>query len=149
MSGRPRTACRRCKSHKVICNPIRHMETRRSQKHQLRCSGVRPVCPRCQRANRPCIYDPTSTVYLPADSSLRASHEPLPPVSDVSIISTTCHALPTYGIPVKLMYELVSIYFSHVYNATLLLHRSTFLQQLAANEVRPHIILSICAFASK
>jgi hypothetical protein len=53
------------------------------------------------------------------------------------------------GIPSSLLYKLVEVYYDNVYNATLLLHKQTFLDSLAAGTVRPHIVLSVCAFAAK
>ena len=47
------------------------------------------------------------------------------------------------------MFKLVDVYYENVYNATLLLHKQTFLDSLAAGTVRSHIVLSICAFAAK
>jgi hypothetical protein len=36
-----------------------------------------------------------------------------------------------------------------VYNATLLFHKASFLQSVAAGTVRPHVVLSVCAWAAK
>ncbi|GKZ17319.1 hypothetical protein AbraIFM66951_007542 [Aspergillus brasiliensis] len=46
------------------------------------------------------------------------------------------------------MHKLIDVYFLHVYNARLLVHRPTFLQQLADNAVQDHVVLSMCALAS-
>ncbi|OJJ68573.1 hypothetical protein ASPBRDRAFT_68120 [Aspergillus brasiliensis CBS 101740] len=129
MSGRPRTACRRCNSHKV------------------RCTGLRPACQRCQRAKQPCIYDAPSTAFHSTNavgiSQLVSGLAPGP-----------SHALPqhsgalSHGIPQTLMHKLIDVYFLHVYNARLLVHRPTFLQQLADNAVPDHVVLSMCALAS-
>lgn len=54
-----------------------------------------------------------------------------------------------YGIPATLMYELVDIYFTHITNSVLLLHKATLLQQLAKDQAREHVVLSICASAAK
>ena len=53
------------------------------------------------------------------------------------------------GIPRNLVLTLVEVYYDNVYNATLLLHKRTFLESLSAGIVRPHIILSVCAWAAK
>ncbi|KAK6371287.1 hypothetical protein LTS17_009018 [Exophiala oligosperma] len=53
------------------------------------------------------------------------------------------------GIPTTLVPTLVDIYFDHVYNAHLLLHKPSFLASLAAGTVRPHIVLSVCAWGAK
>jgi hypothetical protein len=53
-----------------------------------------------------------------------------------------------FGVPPGLFLNLIDVYFSHVYNANLLLRRRSLLAELHAGTVRPHILLSICAFAS-
>jgi hypothetical protein len=53
------------------------------------------------------------------------------------------------GIPSALVSPLVETYFAHAYNASLLLHRPTFTDDLAAEVVRPDILLSVFAFAAK
>jgi hypothetical protein len=56
---------------------------------------------------------------------------------------------PYLGISKSLMYTLVNLYFETAYNATLLLHKASFLQELAAGTATPHIVLSVCAWAAK
>lgn len=53
------------------------------------------------------------------------------------------------GVPQTLLWELVEIYFTHAYNASLLLHKDTFVHSLRAGTVTPHVLLSVCAWASK
>ena len=53
------------------------------------------------------------------------------------------------GIPPTLIPLLLEVYFSHIYNASLLLHRPAFLRGLAADAIRPDVLLSVCAFAAK
>jgi len=53
------------------------------------------------------------------------------------------------GIPKNLMTTLVDVYFRHVYNAGLLLHRDSFLSSIADGTANPHIMLSVCAWAAK
>lgn len=53
------------------------------------------------------------------------------------------------GIPFGLVGELVNIYFSHVYNARLLLDEEAFTEEVRLRMVEPQILLSVCAFASK
>jgi hypothetical protein len=53
------------------------------------------------------------------------------------------------GIPSALVLSLIEVYFANVYNASLLLHKASFLRAIAANTVRHHVLLSVCAFASK
>ncbi|KAF5705763.1 hypothetical protein FMUND_11931 [Fusarium mundagurra] len=52
------------------------------------------------------------------------------------------------GIAPSLVNTLVKLYFENVYQSTLLLHKSTFLQSLADQTVKPHILLSICAWGA-
>lgn len=158
MTGRPRTACRRCNAQKVLHYAPRWQDTglaliSESHRYQVRCSGLRPVCERCRRSGRPCIYEDRTGTTLESD---RASSRPISPEHGAS--STTIagppHQIPgggasSLGIPSKLMLELVDIYFTHMTNSVLLLHRATFIQQLIDNRVRDHVILSVCASAAK
>lgn len=52
------------------------------------------------------------------------------------------------GIPPSLLETLVEVYYQNVYNASLLLHKRLFLESLAAGTARPHVVLSVCAWAS-
>ncbi|KAJ5611968.1 hypothetical protein N7528_009073 [Penicillium herquei] len=52
------------------------------------------------------------------------------------------------GIPLGLVRNLIDIYFSNVYNATLLLHKPSFLEALEARTVRVDVLLSVCASAA-
>lgn len=124
MSGRPKRACDKCTAQK------------------LRCSGQRPSCQRCLRLRRPCSYShESSRVSTPAGPG--GFNEPLPPPAP-TISQRTYH-----GIPSALVGPLVDTYFTHAYNASLLIHRGSFTEALTANVVRPEILLSICAFAAK
>lgn len=77
------------------------------------------------------------------------------PVSDASIRQTpdrsgrTVEPQPYYGVPQTLLWDLVDIYFSHAYNASLLLHKKSFLHSLRSGTVNSHVALSVCAMASK
>ncbi|KAG9500780.1 hypothetical protein J7337_006460 [Fusarium musae] len=53
------------------------------------------------------------------------------------------------GIAPSLVNTLVELYFDNVYQSTLLLHKATFLQSLTEQAVKPHILLSICAWGAK
>ncbi|KIH87586.1 hypothetical protein SPBR_05175 [Sporothrix brasiliensis 5110] len=78
--------------------------------------------------------------------------EPPPPQSSSSLISSSNSVadLGAYcGVPQTLLWELVEIYFTHMYNASLLLHKDTFVHSLRAGTVTPHVLLSVCACASK
>lgn len=56
---------------------------------------------------------------------------------------------PYLGISKSLMYNLVELYFQTSYNASFLLHKTQFLESLAAGTTAPHVILAICAAAAK
>ncbi|KIX09067.1 uncharacterized protein Z518_00145 [Rhinocladiella mackenziei CBS 650.93] len=74
------------------------------------------------------------------------------------LVNTAHSAVPTrlvsisdeycLGIPSSLVRTLVEVYYSHVYNASLLLHKRSFLEALASGTARPHVVLSVCAWAS-
>lgn len=71
----------------------------------------------------------------------------VPPLVDIS--NRSHYFTRSYlGIPPEVLPNLVDIYFSHVYNASLLLHKATFWNKLNAGTLRPHVILSVCASAS-
>ncbi|ERS98385.1 hypothetical protein HMPREF1624_05169 [Sporothrix schenckii ATCC 58251] len=75
-----------------------------------------------------------------------------PPQSSSSLTSSSNSVadLSAYcGVPQTLLWELVEIYFTHGYNASLLLHKDTFVHSLRAGTVTPHVLLSVCAWASK
>lgn len=56
---------------------------------------------------------------------------------------------PDYlGIPEALTQELVKLYFSHVYNAHLLLHEGKLSEDRAAGLVPSHVLFSICAWGA-
>lgn len=52
------------------------------------------------------------------------------------------------GIPSSLVATLVDVYYSHVYNASLMVHRASFAQELKSGTASPAMVLSICALAS-
>lgn len=53
------------------------------------------------------------------------------------------------GIPKPLISELIEIYFEHVSNSALVLHKTRFLDSVHSGTVVPHILLSICAWGAK
>ena len=53
------------------------------------------------------------------------------------------------GIPKNLIRKLVEVYFQHVYNAGLLLHRATLLDAVDDGSISPHVALSVCAWAAE
>ncbi|EXJ69398.1 uncharacterized protein A1O5_07434 [Cladophialophora psammophila CBS 110553] len=52
------------------------------------------------------------------------------------------------GVPPALLRDLVETYFSHAYNAPLLLHKQTFLREVSEGTVKASVALAVCAFAS-
>lgn len=149
--GRPKSACTTCKGQKI------------------RCSGERPICGRCSRLRRHCVYhnDPptsrrsafnSSSVHTnrnrPSAPRHKFNGEVVPPrhctYSHPAAPLSVSPKQETYlGISESLMYTLVEVYYENAYNASLLLHKGLFLESLAAGTVEPHVILSICAWASK
>ncbi|KAF4339116.1 hypothetical protein FBEOM_6934 [Fusarium beomiforme] len=137
--GRPSKACDICKKQKI------------------RCSGERPSCKRCIRLKNTCRYDnPTARIRTNrraanAVRSTRSSHSiPLAPAAVPTPLLITPDSSQDYYKDIKpsLINTLVELYFNNVYQSTLLLRKSTFLQSLAAQIVRPHVLLSICAWGA-
>jgi len=127
--GRPRRACDRCNAQKI------------------RCTGGPPSCDRCMRLCRPCSYgeaDPQARVQVATPVSDVGRRTP---DHDPNRIVDSRGAY--YGIPQALVFELVEIYFSHAYNAALLLHKQSFVQSLRSETANHHVLLSVCAFASR
>ena len=142
-------------------------------KIQVRCSSDRPACKRCTRLRHDCVYPSEGFQTRAVSQSNRASHElgSVPAASRASVpqrldgheyLSPEATAPLIWssprlqqpsentvlGIPDSLVTTLVDVYYSHVYNASLLVHRPTFLQALKAGNANPAVVLSICAFAS-
>jgi hypothetical protein len=119
----------------------------------VRCSGHRPACQRCLRLRRSCVYealgrgeivrDVSGSVQVP--TSAARSGRPTTPPATPSILGSENYLV---DIPSSLVSSLVDVYFSHVYNASLLLHRQTFERELSSGTAKSHVILSVCAFAS-
>lgn len=137
---------------------------------QVRCSGDRPACKRCARLKHNCVYavlaatspsndhvHPTGMVFSPpgtpvqghprTSSSERITSEVFAPQM-WTISNPATPEKTSLGIPNSLVTTLVDVYYTHVYNASLMLHRTSFLQQLESGTVAPALLLSICAFAS-
>ena len=140
----------------------------------MRCSGDRPICKRCSRLGHTCIYSTPEVrrTSRPTPGFTTSDKPPLPLSSisrgrslstlshqDDQVTSHAFHASPPLlanpseeyylGIPLSLVSTLVEVYYSNVYNATLLLHKPSFLEALASGTAPIHIVLSVCAFASK
>ncbi|KAK5675883.1 hypothetical protein LTS10_011615 [Elasticomyces elasticus] len=62
--------------------------------------------------------------------------------------STADPKQPYLGISNSLLYTLVDVYFATAYNASLLLHKASFLESLAGGTATPHVVLSVCAWAA-
>ncbi|KAI1016866.1 hypothetical protein LB504_007077 [Fusarium proliferatum] len=140
--GRPSKACDVCKKQKI------------------RCSGERPSCKRCSRLKNTCQYDTSRTHGRATNGtrksagahgtsrSVHSSHlDPVVQPAFLSIERASNHDF-FRGIAPSLVNTLVELYFDNVYQSTLLLHRSTFMQSLANQTIKPHILLSICAWGA-
>ncbi|KAH8880880.1 hypothetical protein GQ53DRAFT_889362 [Thozetella sp. PMI_491] len=121
MSGRPRKACQQCSSLKV------------------RCTGDKPVCRRCARLHRPCTW---KTVSKPSPRS--SSILETPQSTSTPTLGNGRYA----GISPAMLSVLVDLYFTHMYNAALLIHRPSFTRALTQGVAKPHVVLSLCAVAS-
>ncbi|KAI5456813.1 hypothetical protein BGZ63DRAFT_396209 [Mariannaea sp. PMI_226] len=137
-AGRPSTACKHCRAQKV------------------RCSGDAPSCKRCLRLHRHCVYQDIPAFRANAGLSRNAPHQQIessqvkesrhsPPLPDNHDIRSSGTKL---GIPSQLVLGLVDTFFMHAYNAHLLFHKETFLQDQAVGKIRQHVLLSLCAFAA-
>ncbi|EGU85024.1 hypothetical protein FOPG_04566 [Fusarium oxysporum f. sp. conglutinans race 2 54008] len=140
--GRPSKACDVCRKQKV------------------RCSGERPSCKRCVRLKNTCEYgtnlihprqkrNVTRAVTANGASQSVGSRR-LAPVAlsaNLNAESVSNHAF-FQGIAPSLVNTLVELYFDNVYQSTLLLHKTIFMQSLADQTVNPHILLSICAWGA-
>ena len=147
-SGRPRTACDNCKRQKVSISGGDINDLLNSW--QVRCSGERPACRRCARFRHDCGYANETPILLASIKPVAGEPQNLDRCSYFS--PTSLIRRPTedasLGIPKPLLAALVDVYYSHIYNASLLLHRKTFQQALAAGTADPAVVLSVCAFAS-
>ncbi|RBR23141.1 uncharacterized protein FIESC28_04136 [Fusarium coffeatum] len=134
-AGRPSTSCNVCKRQKI------------------RCSGDRPSCTRCVRLKSPCHYNKGGVnrvrkqkeypdVFIGNTASSRSSLTPIVAAPHRSIEDTLDN------IPSTLLTTLVNLYFTNVYQSTLLFHKPTFLQSLSSGTVRQHVLLSICAWGA-
>jgi hypothetical protein len=177
--GRPKSACKACKSQKVCVILKRtHGHDAHLSSLQIRCSGGQPSCSHCTRLSKTCIYA-TSTpavrstqfvmdsrssskgsvtapdvskarnLYLHASAGRMSSHTGKSPSASPPAMLALPKDTLYLGISESLMYTLVEIYFEHSYNASLLLHKARFMDALARRAVEAHLILAICAFAAK
>ncbi|KAI0148667.1 hypothetical protein GGR57DRAFT_475151 [Xylariaceae sp. FL1272] len=154
-AGRPRKACGICKAQKI------------------RCTEERPSCKRCSRLGHKCIYSDDPAVPTQTTQGSRQETAPVRLTSrekrrderqrkfgrrsqDVTLHLQTkggnsrgASGLQGYGVPEELVEELVEIYFRNVYNAPLLLHKKTFLEEIIEGRACQHILLGVCAWAAK
>lgn len=143
---------------------------------QIRCSGEQPVCNRCARLQRKCIYTSTTSTtrslrfisnsekaarriatsskgvhrgnsVIHNDAGWPVSEDY--PSTDSPTILSKHKDIPYFGILESLLYTLVDVYFENAYNASLLLNKGQFLKSLEAGTVEAHLILSVCAYAAK
>ncbi|CCT66802.1 uncharacterized protein FFUJ_12968 [Fusarium fujikuroi IMI 58289] len=137
--------------------PSKACDSRINFAFQIRCSGERPSCKRCVRLKNTCEYDTNSQskrlikrVTTANGTSRSGGSRCLAPVAlpaHLNAESVSNHDF-FQGIAPSLVNTLVEIYFDNVYQSTLLLHRSTFMQSLANQTVKPHILLSIFAWGA-
>ncbi|KAF5563803.1 hypothetical protein FPHYL_5000 [Fusarium phyllophilum] len=118
--GRPSKACDICKRQKVRRKKLK-------QSPGLINFAVRYAAPES---------DPASRDLVPAAPPAHLNAEF---VSNHGVFQ---------GIAPSLVNTLVDLYFDNVYQSTLLLHKAKFLQSHAAQTVKPHILLSICAWGA-
>lgn len=166
------------KSTKNHAQPISNPWAYRTDRAQIRCDGERPVCKRCSRLKRNCVYSteagssrkskaiqrllaaapsPDERAHLPASARSRnpsVNHDNLfsaryTPTSIEARIPRPLTDERHHGIPKPMLLALVDIYFETAYNASLLLHKPRLLEAIDADTVSPHVLLSICAWAAK
>jgi len=142
---------------------------------QLRCSRDLPTCKRCRNAAAICKYPQPPERKLLAPKRVRNSKARAQRESEGSVGSLLRHksdvgrqcttesraedyrastpplnavltrtTLPTREVAIFL----IEIFFSHLYNATLLFHKASFLSDYHANKVPDFLTLSIYALAS-
>lgn len=134
-----------------------------NNKLQIRCSNDRPSCKRCVRLKNICHYESSKIrqqdrnsklVAIPNTSTSRLPGSPSN-LDLYNILNKEPAPLEASGdgiyadIPPSLVNSLVDLYFDNVYQSDLLLHKPTFLQSLVSGNVRPHVLLSICAWGAK
>lgn len=134
------------------------------------------MCKRCSRLGHYCSYDvprargssksskPVASTD-PIPPSLRGTDReqlasPVPPLRHNEIVAVSSAGAPVpplsrpsefsyLGIPTALVSNLIELFYANVYNATLLLHKATFLSAVAAGTACNHTVLSVCAWGAK
>jgi hypothetical protein len=151
--GRPCKACRICKKQKVS-DLAAEDDGVANLGLKIRCSGERPNCRRCVRLKNECYYD-NNVVHVRArrdkprvtsriDTSAVGPSQSLAPVPSLDTTNDYYQGVPPLLVPI-----LIDLYFENVYQSDLLLHKPSFLKALSNSTVRPHILLSICAWGAK
>ncbi|KAK3650409.1 hypothetical protein LTR56_006388 [Elasticomyces elasticus] len=135
MSGRPKKACSTCQVQKIRCTGERPTRKRCLRLKHV-CNYLTPVTGAAPRITQQARRQVDSDLGRPAAAQARPSLAPNPYE----------HTQDAYlGIPRPLVGELVAAYFDNVANASLLLHKRSFLDSLHAGTVAPHVLLSVCA----
>jgi hypothetical protein len=151
--GRPGKACSICKKQKVSDLSVED-DTVTNLGLKIRCSGERPSCRRCVRLKNACYYDNNvvhvrnrrdrTRVTSRIDTSAVGPSQSLAPITSQETTNDFYQGVPPLLVPI-----LIDLYFENVYQSDLLLHKPSFLQALTNQTVRPHILLSICAWGAK
>ncbi|QKX61162.1 uncharacterized protein TRUGW13939_08309 [Talaromyces rugulosus] len=87
-------------------------------------------------------------IALPTINAPRSGVPPVVPVEP----SLSCLHIPEkryFGVPSALLPTLIDLYYTHLYNASLLVHRPSLASALESETIRIDVLLSICALASK
>ncbi|KAH7370243.1 hypothetical protein BKA65DRAFT_13263 [Rhexocercosporidium sp. MPI-PUGE-AT-0058] len=167
-AGRPRKACGQCKGHKVRCSGekpvcrrclrLRHIciytGNNANVSEVLRTSSSSLQSTRGEIQTPPTSVSTAATSNAGRDkgqSSSASGHEAArgrwyPTAPSLSLASPSQDYY--LGIPASLVSRLIEVYYSDVYNGSLLLHKRIFLEAVAAGTARPQVILSVCAIAS-
>ncbi|KAG8899604.1 hypothetical protein FRB99_006553 [Tulasnella sp. 403] len=137
-------------------------------KSKRRCDGTLP-CANCDFAGKQCLYTDAAGHHVPppierAQPSSSSSDHPrssdfkrrkaaqTPPSPDFDRDSPAIEQPSPSPISFKLdssvTYELVNLFFAHAHPYNLVIHRPSFLNDLAANRVPDHLLLAILALAA-
>ncbi|KAG5808900.1 hypothetical protein H9Q74_006429 [Fusarium xylarioides] len=136
--GRPSKACDVCKKQNV--------REIRLEPSQLLTLPSRYAAPESDPAFKRGV---TKTTSKPGLSCALLSRDSVPAASPAQLNAESVLSHDFFqGIAPSLVNTLVELYFDNVYQSTLLLHKATFLQSLADQTVKPHILLSICAWGA-
>lgn len=127
------------------------LESLLTKSAKIRCSGEQPSCRRCTRLGRHCTW---ADDYR-AQGAFGHNHLDFF-ARDVDASRTMIPSLPAdshqssaVGISRTCMFDLVNTFFTHVFNASLLLHRTSFIDCLSCDSAEKHMTLSVMALASR